>query len=889
MARSLLRLPLLAATALLLTSLTSPAAFAAVLRLGDDVVPTSEAIDLEIDADQPDFRGSVTIVIEARKAVDRFRFHARELELQKLVLQGPEGTLPTRFAAGEQDTVEVTVLTEYPLAPGKQYTLQIDFAGQLNTQGLSLYRMVQDGKGYTFTQFEDIEARGAFPCWDEPGFKIPYQLTLTVPAAHTALTNTPVAEETVENGKKRVVFARTPPLPSYLLAIATGPFEHVEIPGMSIPGRIYTVAGQSAGTGLAVAATPPILAALEQWFDRPYPYAKLDLIAIPEYWFGAMENPGLITFSESLLVIDPATATTQQRRSQAAVIAHELAHIWFGDLVTMAWWDDLWLNESFADWMGDKITHQVFPVFNLDIDMAQDAQRVMVGDARASTNPVRIPIESMGTLLQNAGLAYSKGKTVLGMFEQWLGREAFRRGVLAYLDKHAWGNARAADLWQALDKASRQPVAAAMATFIEQPGVPRVDVVPSPDGRVTLSQARFANAGASLEPMTWQIPVSLRWPAGGSSRTRTVLLGKEPVTLVLGDAPPAWLLPQADGRGYYRWTLPAADLETLVSAATEALDPRERVAVIGNLRALLDSGLVDGGHYLALLGAFASETEPQVVSALVSAIGAVEDALVPPELAGAFGAYLRRTLGPSLDRYGMAKQPGENETVALVRPRLIGWLGDEGDDPRVEAEVAELAEAFLADPAKVDRSLAGTAMRLAAHDGDAKLFETVRERFESAKDPSLRSIYLGSLGAFRDPALRQRALAYVLDGPLRPDDLFTIPATIIDDEAGADLVLGWLIANYDQVAGRLPPMFRVFLPSFGSGCSRERWQKAETFFADPARQVDGMELQLRRTEESVETCVALRQRAGQAAADYLRASAGETPSVERETAPKGAE
>ncbi len=241
------------------------------------------------------------------------------------------------------------------------------------------------------------------------------------------------------DGWQTVTFKKTRPLPSYLLAIATGPFETVEIPGLGVPGRIVTVQGQSHLASLAIRVTPPILKALESYFESPYPFAKLDFIAVPEFWFGAMENPGAVTYADDLLLLDPAMATVAQRRRQAGVIAHELAHMWFGDLVTMEWWDDLWLSESFADWMGDKVTHQVFPEFAVDVTAAQSTQNILGQDARATTEAIRRPIDSVASVLQGVGLAYAKGNAVLGMFENWLGPEVFRRGVGAYIKANAWG------------------------------------------------------------------------------------------------------------------------------------------------------------------------------------------------------------------------------------------------------------------------------------------------------------------------------------------------------------------------------------------------------------------------------------------------------------------
>ncbi len=269
-----------------------------------------------------------------------------------------------------------------------------------------------------------------------------------------------------------MVFKRTPPLPAYLLALASGPFEVTPIPGLSVPGRVITVAGQSRLAANAAQVVPPILAALEGWFGRPYPFEKLDLIAAPEFWPGAMENPGAIVFADSVLLLDPARATGHDRLRLASITAHEIAHQWFGDLVTMAWWDDLWLNESFADWLADKITDQVYPQWKQETAVRVDINGVMGEDARPSAAPIRRPIRSPDEVLENSGVVYEKGKAVLAMFEVFLGPETFRRGVNDYLREHAWGNATSRDLWSALGRAAGRDVGAAMTTFVDQPGLP---------------------------------------------------------------------------------------------------------------------------------------------------------------------------------------------------------------------------------------------------------------------------------------------------------------------------------------------------------------------------------------------------------------------------------
>ncbi len=472
---------------------------AASLRLGHDVVPTFQEVRLELDATKTDYTGNVAIDLDVTTATRAFRLHAEQMAVTRtsLTMQQADGTwseVGATATPGEHGLLSVSA--ERSLEPGK-YRLTLDFTNDFNTRATSLYRLESGGEAYTFTQFEADDAREAFPCFDEPSFKIPWQMTLVVPESHLAIANTPIVQETVTDGRKTVTFARTKPLASYFLALATGPLETIPIDGLSVPGRIVTTKGQSHLAAEAARITPPLLSALEAYFGRPYPYEKLDLLAVPEFWPGAMENAGAITFADRVLLVDPSTANTSRRKTLVSVTAHELAHMWFGDLVTMEWWDDLWLNESFASWMGEKITHQVYPEFGTDLTLVQDADEAMRTDGRLTSRAIRQPVSSLNNLLQSADvLAYNKGQAVLGMFEGWTGEETFRQGVRDYLSAHAWENATAQDLWDALSKASGKGVSAAMATFLDQPGMPLVTVELLAGGRVRLSQERFLPAGA---------------------------------------------------------------------------------------------------------------------------------------------------------------------------------------------------------------------------------------------------------------------------------------------------------------------------------------------------------------------------------------------------------
>jgi alanyl aminopeptidase len=840
-------------------------------RLGNDVRPVSQAIALELDPRQPEYTGSVDVVLDVRKPVRSFDFHAEAIDLRSVTLT-PYGRSAVAFRLQTSELPDGrAVATSATRIPKGRFSLHIEFRNNFDSEAKGLYRLKVADAWYAFTQFEAVDAREAFPCWDEPSFKIPYSVTLTVPAEDTAIANTEVESAVVKDGKRTTVFKTTRPLPSYLLAVAAGPFELIPIPGTSIPARVVTVKGQSGLAAEAVAMTPPILAALETYFGSRYPYEKLDLLAVPEYWYGAMENPGAITFVDRILLMDPKSVGAQARERFTTVTAHEIAHMWFGDLVTMAWWDDLWLNESFASWMEDKITAEVHPEFASSVGEVKSAQRVMGLDSLLSTRAMRQPVGSMDSLLQSAdALAYSKGAAVLHMVERWIGPEPFRAGVLAYLKAHADANATAADLWNALSKASGKDVAAALSSFLDRPGVPLVSAELLPGARVKLSQTRFLNAGASPPRLQlWSIPVALSYPDGGGIKTQRLLLTQsEQIVALETKATPAWIHPNADEAGYYRWSVPEETFSRLASDAERTLDTRERVGFLGNARALLESGRLSGEQYVKTLEVFATDPDPEVIGNVIDGLGKLRQTFFAEGRDAALAPFVRQTLAPALARFGTVKREGEPERVTALRPDLLETLGDAGRDEAVLSEMERLASACLADPASVDPSLQDTAIKMSAIRGDSALFDRYRDRFQTATVPTERRRFLYALGNFRDPALADRAREYVFKGPLRPQEVLSIPRIQGSIPSEAEKTFAWMTAHYAELAARIPADFMVFLPEFADGCSPQRAAEAKSFFTNPEHAPPGTTKELSRVEESVGDCVSLDAREGESVRRY---------------------
>ena len=848
----------------LLLLFLAPSLFAATVRLGEDVLPVRQQVLLATDPRSDVYRGAVQVDLEVKKPVRAFRFHAVDLSIVSLRLTRNGAPVDAVYSASEGGTVLVRV--EKPLARGR-YALAIDFTNKYNRQAVGLYKMtLKDGTPYLFTQFQAVDARRAFPVWDEPGIKIPYELTVTIPAQYDAVSNTPVAAESKDGDTRTIRFAATKPLPSYLIALAVGEFDYTPIEGMSVPGRVVAPKGQGRLAASAAAVTPKILAALEAYFGGRYPFEKMDLIAVPEYWAGAMENPGAITYRDTILLLDPATATPDQRQNLARVTAHELAHMWFGDLVTMEWWDDFWLNESFADWMGDKITDQLFPEFEHAISEMAGVQGVMNADMRATTDPIRRRNQTPEEAMRNVGLAYDKGKAVLAMFEQWIGPEKFRAGVLAHIEANRWGNANSSEFFASLSRHAPAGTAAALETFIAQPGIPLVTVERNGTSTLRLTQERFS--AAKVAPQTWHIPVTLRTDRG----TKAVMLDTKSKTVQL-DAPAQWVYPHANGVGYYRWQMDDAAMTALARRAADVLAPRERLAFIGNLGALFRAGELHGDAYLQLLETFAADPDPHVAETLLFALGHVRTTFDSPETRPRFADYLRRTLAPMLARIGSTPREGEPLTVTSLRPTLIAYLAEYGLDEPTRQFAREAAAKYLQDPRSVHPTLASVVVGLSASHGDAALYEEYRRHFEAATVPAERARFLSALRQFSDPELRRRTREYALTPAVRPTELFTLIGDT-DTEEEREALYRWVTENFDALRKKMPPTFASGSPFIAGGCNPERVARAREFFA--SRKIEGTERQLARVEEQVNECAALRSREMEAVARYL---AGATPAA----------
>ncbi|MFW5921072.1 MAG: M1 family metallopeptidase, partial [Polyangiales bacterium] len=572
-------------------------------RLPRDVVPQEYTLALQIVPSEDRFSGSARIDVTLKKPRSVIWLHGRKLEVTKATLT-PEGGDPiaAEWEQVDEESGVAALRLPQPVLPGKA-TIAITYSAPFDRQLDGLYRVDTGGESYAFTQFEATSARQAFPGFDEPSFKTPFDITVIAKDEHVAASTTPVVEaKEIEGGLKRVRYAKTKPLPTYLIAFAVGPLDVVEadpIPAndyrdRELPFRGLAVKGKGKQLEYALENTPELLKAMEEYFAGPHPFAKLDIVAVPDFAAGAMENVGLVTFRETLLLLDDS-APVWQKRAFAGVMAHELAHMWFGNLVTMPWRNDIWLNEAFATWMASKAVADVFPDYHADLHQIESVQHAMKQDSLMSARKIRQPIESNHDI-RNAfdSITYRKGGGVLAMFERWMGEETFRDGIRMYMREHTWGNATAEDLVKSLSEAADKDVATPFNTFLTQPGLPFVNVEPTCEegsASLELSQERYLPVGSEGDPeQSWKFPMCVKYAAGGKTKEQCTMLTEAEATMELeAEECPAWVLPNAGGAGYFRFALPSEDCEALRTEGWDELSPRDKLAVADSLRASFDN------------------------------------------------------------------------------------------------------------------------------------------------------------------------------------------------------------------------------------------------------------------------------------------------------------
>jgi puromycin-sensitive aminopeptidase len=802
-------------------------------RLAPDVRPVDVDVHVEVDPSSgPEFSGEVTHRLSLDKRRRSLELHADDLTTSGAVVEAAGRRLAGRIVRHpERETIEV--LLPEALPPGEA-TLTLAFRGKLRGDLRGLYAARSGERAYAFTQLEAADARRFFPCFDEPAMKARFRLSVTTSTRNTVLSNNPVEKiEPLGRGRRTVHFRRTPPLSTYLLALAVGELvasEPVHCGETEI--RVWHVPGKERLTAFGLEAARETLGRLEAYFDLPYPYEKLDLVAVPDFEAGAMENAGAVFFRETLLLVDADTATLSEKKRAAEVICHELAHMWYGDLVTMAWWDDLWLNEAFATWMAFHVVDAWKPEWKMWNDFQHHRAAALGLDALSETHPIYVKVRTPSEATQNFDLiTYEKGASVVRMIERFLGAETFREGVRRYIRAHQEDNAVAADLWNALAEASSQDVEPVVRAWIEQPGFPLLRLRRAErDGRSWLrfEQERFlASAKTKAPGALWPIPWVGRVASGESTRGVRQLLTRRRGEIELPVRGPRFVYGNAEEGGFYRPLHEAAELAALASAL-DALLPVERMGLVGHQWAAARAGHATIGEFLDLALSFGKERDPDVLVALRGPLELCARSTrraLGSEAEAALRARVARAFEGALASAGWDAAPNERDDDRLRRAALLALVGEVGDAPEALAEARERCLRFLVDRRSLEPNLADPVVSLAARSGDEALFERYLAASREAATPQDQRRFLLGLGGFTDPKLADRSLALTLSDAVGTQDVALLLARLLGNRAAGEQAWAFWKKRFAKLRRRMPPMLVTrpieALPALGT----RAWRK----------------------------------------------------------------
>jgi puromycin-sensitive aminopeptidase len=832
-------------------------------RLPQTAVPRRYDLRLEPDLLGASFRGEVDVHLLLHEELATLVLNAAELDVFSARARYGPDWFEGRIAL-EPATERCRVQFDQ-LLPAGEVLLHLRFRGTLNDKLRGFYRSRFKGPGgeerwLAATQFEATDARRAFPCWDEPAFKAIFATTLVIDPPLQAISNTAVADERREGGKRLLRFADTMPMSTYLVAFIVGPLEASDtIRVGEAPVRVWSVPGKKHLTAFGHDVGVASLHFFEDYFDRRYPGDKLDLVAIPDFAAGAMENFGCITFRETALLLDEATATHQERERVADVVAHENAHMWFGDLVTMEWWNGLWLNEAFATFMEMLAVDHYRPAWQRWTTFGVSRSAALNIDGLASSRPVEFTVNAPSDAEAMFDvLTYEKGASVLRMLEQYMGPEVFRAGVRAYLRRHAFGNTQTRDLWEALGSASRLPVPEVMDGWVFRPGYPLVSA--SWEGSsLVLRQQRFRYLPAGAEDLLWQVPVQVRIDTPAGSEVQRVLLGQREDCLAL-PADATLVLVNEGGHGFYRVRYDQ-ELTRRLLDRLDTLAAIDRFNLVNDAWAAVLAGLTPLADYLDLTARLGGERDRNVWSLILVSFATLAR-LIDEEDRPRLQALVRDRLGPALAELGWQGREGEGELTGQLRADLLRAAGTLGDDPAVQATAARVLDSGS------DAGVQAAAVAIVAHTGDAARYDDFLARFRAAATPQEEQRYLLALAGFRPEPLVERTLRLVLDGVRTQDAPFLLRALLMGTHSRAR-AWAFFQANWERMSQTFPgPGIRRLCEGV-LGLVSPPWEReVNTFFRERKISLGGKTLE--QFLEQMHVLVRLQQREGSALRDYLR-------------------
>ncbi len=888
-------------------------------RLPDNVTPQSYELKVQPDLNSFVFSGCETIVVRLCQPARTITLNAVDLKIGSVTADPGQRKSLSGSVRLDKATERAVLTFPQPLTAG-EHRLSLSFSGILNDKLVGFYRSTfTDSRGVghilAATQMEPTDARRMFPCFDEPALKARFKLTAVVPPSLKAISNAPEEKEYIDkvSGKKIVEFAATPAMSTYLVALLIGDFEAtppVVVEG--VPIRVFAVCGKGHLGAYASSLAQRLLPYFNSYFKIPYPWKKLDLIAVPDFEAGAMENPGAITFRESLLLVDEKTAGQESEREVASTIAHEMAHMWFGDLVTMKWWDDLWLNEAFATWMSTRAVDQIMPGWEFWKGYAISRLHALETDSLLSTRPIHFHVTRPSEANEMFDvITYSKGASVLRMLETYVGEDVFQEGVHQYLSKYSYANATTADLWQCIGAISRLPVDKIMHSWVFQPGYPLVSIEPGRKAQdVLLRQKRFLlNPARKPSTEIWSIPFGWRLLDRGEAPTATncppaaiKLLEKRADSAVLKEmtaGPPdtsaaaagkthsgsiqtAWsqgsdtcgkekaageagganagqpFIANAGCRGYFRVRYEPPLLQSILPFIQTRLGPLERLELLSDQYALMRSGQCPVNDYLEVVTRYKEESDDAVWKSLLSEIDYL-DYFVNDRARPAFERFICDQLLCVKNRLGWTASPGESQLSRLVRARVLLSLGTIGQDRQTISKARKLFSAYVCDQKAVDPDLVDTITTIVAFNGDSRDFATFKQLFKKARTPEAEMRNLAALANFRKKELLGKTLALCLSKEVRTQDAPHLLADVMSGRAGGQMAFSFMTANWPKILTTYSQQMVPHMVMSASAFSTESMEQSlKAFFA--RHTIVAGKSTVARTLETVSANVKFRQR-----------------------------
>ena len=783
-------------------------------RLPRHARPRHYELELAPYLDEARFDGRVAITVDVEQATAVLVLNAAEIEVVSARLRTPAGEVLEPTVSTDEADQKLSLGFPAELPAGAGYRLELDYRGILNDQLRGFYRSTfRDAEGHDHviasTQFEATDARRAFPCWDEPEFKAVFEVTLVVEDGLTGLSNGPLtATSRRDDGRVEMRFAPTMMMSTYLVAFVVGPYELTEpVDVDGTPVRIAAVPGKLAMAGYGLEVAAHALRFLTGYFGLPYPGDKLDHVAVPDFAFGAMENLGCVTYRESLLLTEPETAALTELQRITAVVAHETAHMWFGDLVTMKWWNGIWLNEAFATFMELTTSHAYRPDWEVWTAFGAGKAAAMGTDGLRATRSVEFPV---GPPEEAEGmfdvLTYQKGGAVLKMLEQYLGPEVFRKGISHYLATHAYSNTETADLWDALETISGEPVRQIMDSWINQGGYPVLEVSEGPDAAtVVLRQRRFLYDGTDSAER-WSVPVNLRASIEGRiEHGRLLLAGGEATFSFSG--PVDWLVVNDGAWGFYRTRYSRPLWDRLAAAGpASVLVPLERLQLLGDTWAAVQAGQADLSEWADIARAVAGDPDPDLWASLTAGLSML-DRVADDADRDAVRAFARELTGPAWAALGWEPRPGESDRAATARSWVLLARAGLGRDPELVAETDRRLTAYLAGdrgPGALAPDLVGAAARIAVGAGPAERWSDVLEAYRKTDRAQEQLRFLFALTETTDADQRRQTLELSLTPEVRSQDAPSAVAGILAGRGAAAEGWPWLEANWDRIVARFP-------------------------------------------------------------------------------------